>query len=1108
MSDRFPVALEPKPFALLIGNEQYKAFGSLRTPVADVKALAAALSDRGFETSVSHDIASAQDMLGAVDLAIERARRQGATAFLFYYAGHGCSGPDGRNWLLPTDISAASDWQANAAPFAAICDKVKDLTGIARVVILDACREPRIAGSPSDAGIQTLPGKGFIPPAAGALSPDEPVTLLVFSTQPEARASDTIEPNDHHSPFAKVLLQELRRARDGDDLVDILMKKAPKAVAELTRSRKRGSQIPTFSTLHGACIVPIPLTRSGGPDDGTQSETKDAELPPRRSMRRSGWGSIGRPRLLAGASVVALLFGVGLFWTLRPDSSEPEPPARSGELVEAKRAADLARAKLFVARAAERLRAGDAVHAAGLANAALDLSDPADRALTESAALTVQEALPAIGPPAPSFPIPGLPPGKGDFVTNAAFSPSGDLFAIESGNRFRLFDLGSGKMARWLEGGSGDAIRVSFTGDGATFVVERGQSIEFHPVGRSEGPPKIWRFAAPRERETGIAAVSPDGSVFIDMTLPRAISVRSSETGEALYPPLSVDGRPLLASFSPDGALFALSVQGSGVVVFETRSGRRRFVAPATGETAHGQFSPDGKLLLVVQKTARLYDVERGTTITLPSRLPLAAIGGNAFFVGRAGLVAAIEEKGVVSIWSPRDGKKLASFKAGATPLMNYIQSRDGEILTFETADRRLVSWLWRAETKLADEPISWQIFLGASLSADGASLRVVEDGRMTTKRIARPRSVPLTSVPHGFKRWSASEDGSIVAATHDRGTTIWSTRTGAILKTIASGKRDEGGAPPLAVSPSGRYVAAARTTEENDAITLSTTENGVKDLVLAAGATEPLQNVTSLGFSQDERFLFELGTDNVRVWSVERGEPLFSRRASIPGPSALRQGSGPQGEPLFEAVFRNQFNQIAHVVLDAKGHAGSEGWLPGHSRYVTAALFGRAPAIVTAAQDHSVRVWNAAAGREIATTRIDENVSGIALSPDGETVYILGEYSSLYLWRWPQPGVALARVKLSDCSDGLFRDATLLCRETTDPSVRHSMVRDPTTGVALAQFGRDAELSADGRFVLEQTPGSATLTRVYPTLSALREAARVALAPYAEEVKKLVEAE
>src|SRR5882672_10948661 len=89
-----------KRVALVVGNNDYKNVPKLQKAVNDARTMGDTLKRLGFSVMVAEN-----QTLQAFDNAVQ----PGDTAF-FFYAGHGFE-IAGQNFLLPTDVPAASEGQ-------------------------------------------------------------------------------------------------------------------------------------------------------------------------------------------------------------------------------------------------------------------------------------------------------------------------------------------------------------------------------------------------------------------------------------------------------------------------------------------------------------------------------------------------------------------------------------------------------------------------------------------------------------------------------------------------------------------------------------------------------------------------------------------------------------------------------------------------------------------------------------------------------------------------------------------------------------------------------------------------------------------------------------
>ena len=159
--------------ALVIGNDQYPA-DPLRNAVNDAQAVSKTLSDLGFKviTKTNADFAA---MRGA---AVEFARiMEGATAVVFYYAGHGIQ-YRGQNYLVPVDakLTTEASIQFNAMPVSQILDTMDEAKIRHKFIILDACRNNPFSNVSTSTGLAKMQAPtGTIvsfAAAAGQVTPD------------------------------------------------------------------------------------------------------------------------------------------------------------------------------------------------------------------------------------------------------------------------------------------------------------------------------------------------------------------------------------------------------------------------------------------------------------------------------------------------------------------------------------------------------------------------------------------------------------------------------------------------------------------------------------------------------------------------------------------------------------------------------------------------------------------------------------------------------------------------------------------------------------------------------------------------------------------------
>jgi Caspase domain len=177
-----------KRVALLLGNNGYENLPRLDRAISDARALGEALKKLGFRVFVGED--QSRRSMSEAFLAFDRTIEFGDTA-LFFFAGHGFE-IHGQNYLLPTDVPAASDGQEELvrdASFAVerIVDRLQARGARIAILVLDACRNNPFERS----GTRAIKGTGGLAP----ITPSEGV-FVVFSAGAKQTALDRLSQTD------------------------------------------------------------------------------------------------------------------------------------------------------------------------------------------------------------------------------------------------------------------------------------------------------------------------------------------------------------------------------------------------------------------------------------------------------------------------------------------------------------------------------------------------------------------------------------------------------------------------------------------------------------------------------------------------------------------------------------------------------------------------------------------------------------------------------------------------------------------------------------------------------------------------------------------------
>jgi uncharacterized caspase-like protein len=186
--------------ALVVGNSGY-AFGRLRNPVNDARAITGALESIGFEIVTVED----GDLLRMIDVMKEFiARSKDSQVRLFFYAGHGIQSK-GKNYLVPVDAAVIEENKlaTQLVSVSEFVDKLSLLKGGVNIVILDACRTGLSGAAMRRRGIDD---KRSVHSGLAQMNAPQG-TLIAFSTAPGSVALDGATQN---STYTRHLVENLR----------------------------------------------------------------------------------------------------------------------------------------------------------------------------------------------------------------------------------------------------------------------------------------------------------------------------------------------------------------------------------------------------------------------------------------------------------------------------------------------------------------------------------------------------------------------------------------------------------------------------------------------------------------------------------------------------------------------------------------------------------------------------------------------------------------------------------------------------------------------------------------------------------------------------------
>jgi hypothetical protein len=226
-----------KRVALVIGNNDYRNVPKLQKAVNDARTMGDTLRQLGFSVMVAEN--QTRQAFSQTLLAFDKQIEAGDTAF-FFYAGHGFE-IAGQNYLLPTDVPAATEGQEELVRDASILadrivERLQNKKVRTSILVFDACRN------------NPFERKGTRAVAGGAgLAPMTQLpegVFSVFSAGPRQTALDRLSDDDANpnSVFTRIFVKEL--LKPGENMVQVAQR-TRRTVSEMAET-VRHKQVPVY----------------------------------------------------------------------------------------------------------------------------------------------------------------------------------------------------------------------------------------------------------------------------------------------------------------------------------------------------------------------------------------------------------------------------------------------------------------------------------------------------------------------------------------------------------------------------------------------------------------------------------------------------------------------------------------------------------------------------------------------------------------------------------------------------------------------------------------------------------------------------------------------
>ena len=569
---------------------------------------------------------------------------------------------------------------------------------------------------------------------------------------------------------------------------------------------------------------------------------------------------------------------------------------------------------------------------------------------------------------------------------------------------------GAAKRQRALLGGVASALVVAIVLS-VLALLQRDKAIANQHVAQSGQ--LAAESAAALNSDPEMSALLAIRALDVRYTLRAEDALRQAVTGLQLLKTFRAGSPAGPVAVSPDGSRIVAGTLAGTVPVWDAATGGRLATLrePAAGGLGSSNFSiagnsitsvsysPDGTKILTSSDdtNARIWDAATGR----PLRILVArdTLNGAGFSPDGTEVVTACED-GTAVIWNAASGSPVMTLGTpGGAPVMSAVFNRDGtEVVTASSGGTATIwSTITGAQLAVLSEP-GGAALNDAAFSPDGTEVATASlDGTARIWSTTTGAQLMLLGTPSGSDLRSASfsPDGrEIVTAGSGRTATIWNTANGEQLTSL----EEPGGGriSYAAFSPSGTEI----TTASNDG-TVRIWDAFPRQLVRVMAAPDGA-GLNNASFSPAGTELVTAGSDGTaRIWNIATGRQLRVFHEGDQGVNFTQGGN---------AINSASFSPNGDEILTASNDGTAKIWNAATGRLLKtfetsfptySATFGPGGTdVMTATDAEQITVWNAKSGRQVSDFFAGKAfLFHASYSPDGTEVVTASNDGTARIW-------------------------------------------------------------------------------------------------------------